>query len=131
MIHLEPSKTHERKIQWESNDNLRFSAPGSPFLKEFEDLCKKLGLPHYFIYPRSPKQNSYVEISHVADEREFYQQGNCHSLLPVMQRKIQEWENTWNTVRPHAALNYLTPQEYTEKLKQGRLPTKDTIVLQA
>jgi transposase InsO family protein len=103
---------------------------GAPFLKEFDKFCIKLGLPHYFIYPRSPKQNSYVERSHGADESEFYQQGNCHSLLPVMQRKIQEWENTWNTVRPHASLNYLTPQEYLTKLQTSVLPTRDVIVLQ-
>ena len=104
---------------------------GAPFLKEFDKLCKRMGLPHYFIYPRSPKQNSYVEISHGADEREFYQQGNVHLFLDTMRAKLKEWENIWNTVRPHASLNYLTPQEYLEKLKQGRLPTRDTIVLQA
>lgn len=104
---------------------------GAPFLKEFEKKCQELGLPHYFIYPRSPKQNSYVEISHGADEREFYQQGNTHLFLESMGAKLKEWELTWNTVRPHASLNYLTPQEYLEKLKQSRLPTRDTIVLQA
>ena len=104
---------------------------GAPFLKEFEKKCQELGLPHYFTYPRSPKQNSYVEISHGADEREFYQQGNVHLFLETMRAKLKEWETTWNTVRPHASLNYLTPQEYLEKLKQGRLPTTDTIVLQA
>ena len=104
---------------------------GAPFFKEFEKKCQELGLPPYFIYPRSPKQNSYVEISHGADEREFYQQGNTHLFLESMRAKLKEWENTWNTVRPHASLNYLTPQEDLEKLKQGRLPTRDTIVLQA
>ncbi|MDP4007519.1 MAG: DDE-type integrase/transposase/recombinase [bacterium] len=104
---------------------------GAPFLKEFEKRCQELGLPHYFTYPRSPKQNSYVEISHGADEREFYQQGNTYLFLETMRAKLKEWEVTWNTVRPHASLNYLTPQEYLEKLKQGRLPTRDTIVLQA
>ena len=103
---------------------------GAPFLKEFDGLCKKLGLPHYFIYPRTPKQNSYVERSHGADEREFYRQGNCHSLLPVMQRKIREWEHIWNTVRPHEALGQLTPQEYLVKLQTSALPTRDVIVLQ-
>ena len=103
---------------------------GAPFLKEFEKLCRQKGLPHYFIYPKTPKQNTYVEISHGADEREFYQQGNAYSLLPVMQAKIREWENTWNTVRPHASLNYLTPQEYLAKLQTSVLPTRNVIVLQ-
>jgi len=62
---------------------------GAPFQKEFDKLCKELNLPHYFTYPRSPKQNSYVEISHGADEREFYQQGNVCSILSEMQRVLE------------------------------------------
>lgn len=103
---------------------------GAPFLKDFDRLCKELGLLHYFIHPRTPKENTYVEISHGADEREFYQQGNVYSLLPVMQRKIQEWENVWNTVRPHEALGQLTPEEYLAKLQTNKLPTRNVIVLQ-
>lgn len=104
---------------------------GSTFLKEFDKLCKEKGLPHYFIYPRSPKQNTYVEISHWADDREFYKQGNVHLLLPVMQRKIKEREDIWNNIRPHEALGQLTPSEYFWKLQTERLPTKNVIVLQA
>ncbi len=85
---------------------------GAAFLKEFDKLCQTKGITHYFIYPRSPKQNSYVEISHEADKREFYQQGNVCSLLPAMQRKIKEWEDVWNNVRPHQAFGQLTPSEY-------------------
>lgn len=103
---------------------------GSPFLKEFDKLCQKKSLPHYFIYPRTPKQNTYVEISQGADKKEFYQQGNVCSLLPVMQRKIKEWEDVWNNTRPHQALNYLTPSEYLLKLQNSRIPTKDVIILQ-
>ena len=103
---------------------------GAPFQKEFDKSCKDLGLPHYFTYPRSPKQNTYVEISHGADEREFYQQGNVCSILSEMQKNIREWENTWNNFRPHEALGQLTPAEYSSKLKIFGLPTKNVIVLQ-
>ncbi|MBR9683050.1 transposase [Candidatus Woesearchaeota archaeon] len=103
---------------------------GSSFLKEFDKLCQELPIPHYFTYPRNPKQNSYVEISHEADKKEFYQQGNACSLLPVMQRKIKEWEDIWNNVRPHQALDYLTPSEYLRKVQNSRIPTRDVIVLQ-
>ena len=103
---------------------------GSTFLKEFDKLCREKKLPHYFIYPRTPKQNTYVEISQGADKREFYQQGNVCSILEVMQRKIKEWEDIWNNVRPHEALNYLTPSEYLFKVQNSRIPTKDVIVLQ-
>jgi transposase InsO family protein len=106
---------------------------GAPFLKEFDQYCKQVKLTHYFIYPRSPKQNTYVEISHGADKREFYLQGNnvkYYDHYPLMQQRILAWQKTWNEVRPHQALNYLTPKAYLEKWQQGNLPTRDVINLQ-
>lgn len=103
---------------------------GAPFLKEFDKLCKEKNLPHYFTYPRCPKQNSYVERSHRSDKKEFYQQGNVCSILSVMQRKIKEWEDIWNNTRPHEALGQLTPSQYFWKLQITNLPTKDIIILQ-
>jgi len=103
---------------------------GSSFLKEFDKLCKKKKLPHYYIYPKQPKQNSYVERSHRSDKREFYQQGNVYSILSVMQRKIKEREDVWNNIRPHEALGQLTPSQYFWKLQTTNLPTKNVIILQ-
>lgn len=103
---------------------------GAEFLKEFDKLCNRLNIPHYFIYPRHPKQNCYVESSHSADEREFYQQGNASPILEVMQRKIIEWQEVWNKKRPHGALDYLTPEAYCKKWQTGHLPTRDIITLQ-
>lgn len=103
---------------------------GSEFLGAFDQLCQQLNIPHYFIEPRHPKQNTYVETSHGADEREFYQQGNVSPLLAVMQTRILAWQNIWNKIRPHEALHYLTPEAYYRKWQTGRLPTKDTITLQ-
>ena len=103
---------------------------GAPFMKEFDQLCREKDLPHYWTHPRSPQENTYVEISHGADEREFYQQGNISSILPTMQKRVREWEDIWNNVRPHQALGYLTPNQYFWKLKTSRLATKDVIILQ-
>lgn len=103
---------------------------GASFQKEFDGLCKKKNIPHFYIYPRHPKQNTYVEISHGADKREFYLQGNVWQDFNLMQQKMAEWEYTWNNVRPHQALNYLTPNEYLFKWQTGHLPTRDTISLQ-
>lgn len=103
---------------------------GSEFLKRFDKLCVKKGLPHYFIYPRQPKQNTYVEASHLADKNEFYSQGNIGYEVEVMQKRLERWEYIWNNIRPHEALNYLTPEEYLLKWQEGRLPTKDVITLQ-
>ena len=104
---------------------------GPEFLKHFERLCGELKLPHYFIEPRQPKQNTYVENSHGSDEREFYSQGNVGYDIKSMQESLDKWEHTWNYYRPHKALNGLTPEEYLQKLKVVNLPTKDVIILQA
>lgn len=103
---------------------------GAPFLKDFDRSCQKKELPHYYIYPRTPKQNTYVEISHGADKREFYQQGNVYQNRRLMDQELQSWQKTWNEIRPHQSLNYLTPKAYLKKWQTSRLPTRDTITLQ-
>lgn len=104
---------------------------GSEFLKEFDKRCKELNIPHYFIYPRHAKQNSYVEISHGADEREFYPFGNVYQDRETMNQKLIEWQTIWNTIRPHQALNQRTPIEYLDYLTNNNLPTKNVIILQS
>lgn len=103
---------------------------GTPWQKEFEKLCLKQKLIHYYIYPKNPKQNTYVEISHGADQREFYEQGNVRIDKEMMREKLKEWQIIWNEIRPHEALNYLTPKAYFLKWQTSRLPTKDIITLQ-
>lgn len=104
---------------------------GPEFLGNFEKLCLKMNLPHYFIHARTPKENTYVENSHGSDDKEFYQQGNeYYATIEDAQEKLDEWEHTWNFIRPHEALNYLTPDEYSNKYKVEILPTKNVIILQ-
>ncbi len=103
---------------------------GKEFLKDFDKLCKELGLTHYFIEARHPKQNTYVENSHGFDEREFYQQGNVNWDIRAMDKALEEWEYIWNYVRPHQALNYLTPDEYLNKIQCTILTAKEAIILQ-
>jgi transposase InsO family protein len=103
---------------------------GATFQKYFAEFCHQTKLTHYYIYPRTPKQNTYVEISHGADKREFYLQGNAWQNRTIMRQKLKDWQRVWNEVRPHQALNYLTPQAYFQKWQTSRLPTKDIITLQ-
>ena len=103
---------------------------GAPFQKEFDKHCQELGITHYFTLPRSPKQNSYVEISHGADEREFYQQGKRTADPTLMRRFLTERERIWNTIRPHQALGYKTPDQYYAEIRDKNLVTQETIILQ-
>lgn len=104
---------------------------GKEFLKYFDKLCQELNLPHYYIEARHPKQNTYVENSHGSDEREFYQQGNVDKDIEAMNNSLADWEHIWNCIRPHEALNYLTPNEYLNKIQITNLTAKEAIVLQA
>ena len=88
-------------------------------------------MPHYFIEARHPKQNTYVENSHGFDEREFYQQGNVDKNIEAMSEALDEWEYKWNYIRPHQSLNYLTPDEYLNKIQMTNLTAKEAIILQA
>ena len=139
-VYPSTSSRNGKKFLKEVVNNLPFSIRavqtdnGSEFLGFFDKELKRLNIPHYFIYPHSPKQNSYVERSHLSDEKEFYLfRGNISSILEEMQKNILQWEYVWNNIRPHQALGQLTPKEYLQKLLQqkGRIPTRDTIILQA
>jgi transposase InsO family protein len=88
---------------------------GSEFHKYFDDSCTKLKITHYYSEPRSPKQNSYVERSHLTDDLEFYRQGNMRDLIQNLLPLIKAWEYKYNHKRPHQSLNYLTPMQYFEK----------------
>jgi len=103
---------------------------GSEFHKYFEQACKKLKLKHYYIEPHSPKQNAYVERSHLTDELEFYQQGNIRRTLGLLLPLLKTWEHKYNFDRPHQSLNYLTPMQYFEKYQQSSFPTQHFIPLQ-
>lgn len=103
---------------------------GKEFLKDFDAWCKKISLTHYFIEPHQPKQNTYVENSHGSDERGFYQQGNVDRDIEAMDKALAQWEYVWNYERPHEALDYLTPDEYFQKIQQAPLLARNTIVLQ-
>jgi len=104
---------------------------GSEFHKEFHEYLVKLDIIHYYTYPRKPKQNSYVERSHRSDEIEFYSNGNKVCDIEVLRNRVTDWEYVWNNVRPHEALNFLTPNQYIEKYFNNEKACKTTIILQA
>jgi transposase InsO family protein len=104
---------------------------GSEFHKHFHDYLVKLNILHYYTYPRQPKQNSYVERSHRSDEQEFYLNQNISYSIDIMKERIAKWEYVWNNIRPHEALNFLTPNQYLEKYFNNEKDCKNVIILQS
>jgi putative transposase len=85
---------------------------GSEFAAEFEQACQQRGLHLFELPPRSPKLNGSVERANRTHTEEFYQVTPYSLELRKLNRQLRDWERTYNTVRPHQALGYLTPSEF-------------------
>ena len=59
---------------------------------------------------RFPKLNGAVERAQRTNTEEFYQVTNCSLERAALNRELREWEKTYNTVRRHQFLGYLSPQ---------------------
>ena len=95
---------------------------GSEFAAIFEDACRQRGLRLFVLPPRSPQLNGQVERANRTHTEEFYEITPCSLPIAQLNRELQVWERTYNTVRPHQALGYLTPQQF---LAQSSSPRKD------
>jgi len=91
-----------------NNDN------GGENEKNFSAYLEKENVAQFFSRAGTPTDNPRVERSHLTDELEFYAQGNLYKNFNDQARAISEWEHTYNFIRPHQALGYLTPMEFYE-----------------
>lgn len=73
-----------------------------------------------FIEPGKPTQNAYIERFNGSYRREVL---NAYSFRHLTEAReiTQAWIKEYNETRPHAALNYLTPQQYLEKFYAEKL----------
>ena len=93
---------------------------GSEFAAEFEQACQQRGLHLFVLPPRSPKLNGAVERANRTHTEEFYQVTPYSLELKKFNRELRAWERTYNTVRPHQALAYLTPSQFLQQLSSQR-----------
>ena len=91
---------------------------GSEFKKYFEQECKKRDIPLFVLPPRSPKLNGCVERANRTHREEFYEVNEVELSLIEHNKQLEEWQYIYNHIRPHQALDYLTPHEYYQKWKQ-------------
>ena len=93
---------------------------GSEFQDAFERECQKRGIKLFVLPPRSPKLNGHVERAQRTHTEEFYEVTNASFELSELNRALLKWEKVYNTIRPHQALGYLTPQQFLEQYQQKR-----------
>lgn len=85
---------------------------GPEFISAKLDLwCNDNGIKLIFIRPGKPTENAYVERFNGSFRRELLNAYVFRSLKEVREL-ADEFIHDYNTNRPHAALNYMTPIEY-------------------
>ncbi len=94
---------------------------GSEFQAVFEELCQQRGIRLFVLPPRSPKLNSGVERAHRTHTEEFYEVTDSSFELAEIRQQLLEWETTYNTIRPHQALGYLTPLEFLQQKERRQV----------
>lgn len=87
---------------------------GSEFRAEFEVYCQEHGLHLFVLPPHSPKLNGCVERIQRTFDEEFYQCTAVDLRVETLSTALHQYERTYNTIRPHQALDYRTPQQYLD-----------------
>jgi transposase InsO family protein len=94
---------------------------GSEFQAVFEEVCQQRDIRLFVLPPRSPKLNGGVERAHRTHTEEFYEVTDSSFELAEIRQKLLEWETTYNTIRPHQSLGYLTPLEFLQQKERRQV----------
>jgi transposase InsO family protein len=94
---------------------------GSEFEAAFEEACKQQGIQLFILPPRSPKLNGGVERAHRTHTEEFYEVTDSSFDLADIRQQLLQWENIYNTIRPHQSLGYLTPFKFLQKEERSKV----------
>jgi len=93
---------------------------GAEFEADFELELKRRNISLFILPPRSPELNGYVERAHRTHTEEFYEVTESSFELAELRSELVHWEETYNKIRPHQALGYLTPGEFIEQWQKSR-----------
>lgn len=98
---------------------------GSEFLDHFHRYCVTHNIEHFFIYPRTPKQNAHIERFNRTLEEEFIR-WHRHMMcdknnLNLLRQKLSEYMSYYNNIRPHTSLAFLPPMVYAKKQLESHM----------
>ena len=88
---------------------------GSEFKKYFSIACSKKHIKRYFSRVQTPKDNPEVERMIKTYIYEWLNDGKWSPNLHKFNKYITDFLITYNCVRPHQKLKYLTPMQYAVK----------------
>jgi transposase InsO family protein len=102
---------------------------GSEFQDCFEEECQRRGIKLFVLPPRSPKLNGHVERAQRTHTEEFYEVTDTSFEITELNQALLQWEKVYNTVRPHQALGYLTPQEFLKLYQQNKRKEEVSLII--
>jgi len=85
---------------------------GSEYMAEFAQTAAALGITQYVNRPNYPKGQGRVERAFLTDDLEFHQVEDLPRSIGELERALDAWNHTYEEVRPHQALGYLTPNAF-------------------
>jgi putative transposase len=100
---------------------------GPEFMAEFTDTACELGIAQYVNRPNYPQGNGRVERAFRTDEEEFYQVEELPAEIRGMEAALQRWNRIYETVRPHQALGYLTPDQFYQRWADEQRLRKEAV----
>ena len=86
------------------------------------------GVKLHFIAPGKPEQNAYVESFNGKFRDECLNQ-HWFGDLEEARQKIEPWRQDYNQRRPHSALGYRTPEEFTAQVVARRASPPTPVAL--
>lgn len=88
---------------------------GSEFMLHFEEACADLGIELYVLPPKRPQYNGGVERGNRTFREEFYARRDMTAdSARAINFELQKALHKYNSYRPHANLNMLTPLSYIQ-----------------
>lgn len=94
---------------------------GLEYLGRFDDYLKERGIKHFFIYPRCPRINAFIERANRTLQEEFLDDNLDYALNGLFEfnLKLIEYLIWYNTKRVHKSLGNLSPIDYLLKHSPG------------
>ena len=105
----------------------RFGAKDTEVL--FDRICRENGIDHLLTAPRRPTTTGKVERFHRTMRQEFLT-GRVFGDLATAQDELDAWVASYNTQRPHSALDMATPADRFTVTDPGR-PVETSALLDA
>lgn len=88
---------------------------GSEFEKDFKQACIELSLPQWYSRVRTPTDNPVLERFNRTIQEEFVEMIDIGlEDITEFNKRLLDWLIEYNSIRPHQALDYLTPLEYID-----------------